>query len=124
MREARARRKARAPENLRRPEKGICMEQVLLCTIGHSDRPIAEFIDLLRRNEVECVLDIRTIPKSRHNPQFNRDTLPATLAAAGIGYRHLAGLGGLRHARADSANTGWRNASFRGFADYMQTAEF
>jgi uncharacterized protein (DUF488 family) len=105
-------------------EKGIRMEQVLLCTIGHSDRPIVEFIDLLCRNAVECVLDIRTVPKSRHNPQFNRDTLPATLAAAGIGYRHLAGLGGLRHARADSSNTGWRNASFRGFADYMQTAEF
>jgi uncharacterized protein (DUF488 family) len=100
------------------------MEQALVCTIGHSDRPIEEFIDLLRRNEVQCVLDIRTVPRSRHNPQFNRDTLPAALAAAGIGYRHIAELGGLRHARADSPNAGWHNASFRGYADYMQTPQF
>jgi uncharacterized protein (DUF488 family) len=124
MREAHAACKATMPEYLRRPEQGVRMEQVLLCTIGHSNRQIGEFIDLLNRNSVECVLDIRTVPKSRHNPQFNRDTLPESLAAAGIGYRHLAGLGGLRHARADSCNTGWRNASFRGYADYMQTAEF
>jgi uncharacterized protein (DUF488 family) len=96
----------------------------LVCTIGHSTRPIDEFIGLLQLHDVQCVLDVRTVPKSRHNPQFNRDNLPASLEAAGIGYRHIAGLGGLRHARADSANTGWRNASFRGYADYMQTAEF
>lgn len=100
------------------------MEEPLVCTIGHSNRPIDEFLDLLKRNEIECVLDIRTVPKSRHNPQYNRDALPATLAAAGIGYRHIPGLGGLRHARPDSPNQGWRNASFRGYADYMQTAEF
>ncbi|TFW31307.1 DUF488 domain-containing protein [Massilia horti] len=100
------------------------MEPPLVCTIGHSDRPIEEFVELLRSNEVECVLDIRTVPKSRHNPQFNRDTLPASLAAAGIGYRHIAGLGGLRHAHKDSPNMGWHNASFRGYADYMQTEEF
>jgi len=69
-------------------------------------------------------VDVRTIPRSRHNPQFNRDTLPAYLQAAGIEYVHLEGLGGLRHARRDSLNTGWRNLSFRGFADYMQTPEF
>lgn len=69
-------------------------------------------------------MDIRTVPRSRHNSQFNRDTLPASLAAAGIGYRHLPGLGGLRRARPDSLNTGWRNASFRGYADYMQAPEF
>jgi len=100
------------------------MDSPLVCTIGHSNRPIEEFIELLRLNEIECVLDIRTVPKSRHNPQFNRDALPGSLAAANIGYRHIAGLGGLRHARPDSPNQGWRNASFRGYADYMQTPEF
>jgi uncharacterized protein (DUF488 family) len=96
----------------------------IVCTIGHSTRPIGQFIDLLRENDVQCLLDIRTVPRSRHNPQYNRDTLPASLEQAGIGYRHVAGLGGLRHARADSPNGGWRNASFRGYADYMQTPEF
>ncbi|HEX9171750.1 MAG TPA: DUF488 domain-containing protein [Telluria sp.] len=96
----------------------------LVCTIGHSNRPIEEFLDLLRQNEIACVLDIRTVPKSRHNPQFGQDVLPATLAAAGIDYRHIAGLGGLRHPRKDSINDGWRNTSFRGYADYMQTDEF
>jgi uncharacterized protein (DUF488 family) len=96
----------------------------LVCTIGHSNRPIEEFMDLLRQNDIECVLDIRTVPKSRHNPQYGQDVLPATLAAAGIAYRHLAGLGGLRHPRKDSPNGGWRNTSFRGYADYMQTPEF
>ena len=100
------------------------MDSPLVCTIGHSNRPIEEFIELLRLNEIECVLDIRTVPKSRHNPQFNRDALPDSLAAANIGYRHIAALGGLRHARPDSPNQGWRNASFRGYADYMQTPEF
>jgi len=93
-------------------------------TIGHSTRPIEEFLELLRANGVEQLMDIRTIPKSRHNPQFNGDALAATLRSAGIGYTHLKELGGLRHARRDSVNLGWRNASFRGFADYMQTPEF
>jgi uncharacterized protein (DUF488 family) len=100
------------------------LEKKLVCTIGHSTRPIEEFIGLLKENEIGCVLDIRTVPRSRHNPQFNRDALPETLAAAGIDYRHIAGLGGLRHARPDSPNGAWRNASFRGYADYMQTPEF
>jgi uncharacterized protein (DUF488 family) len=100
------------------------LEKALVLTIGHATRPIEEFIRLLKENEVGCVLDIRTVPRSRHNPQFNRDALPDSLAAAGIGYRHIAGLGGLRHARADSPNKAWRNASFRGYADYMQTPEF
>jgi len=73
---------------------------------------------------VKRVVDVRTIPRSRTNPQFNRESLTESLADAGIGYRHLAELGGLRHARKDSLNTGWRNASFRGYADYMQTPEF
>jgi uncharacterized protein (DUF488 family) len=93
-------------------------------TIGHSTRPIDEFIELLRSNGVGQLLDIRTIPKSRHNPQFNSDALSKSLAAARIGYEHLKELGGLRHAKRNSINLGWRNASFRGFADYMQTGEF
>lgn len=100
------------------------MEQHIVYTIGHSDRPIEEFIGLLKENEVGCLLDIRTVPRSRHNPQFNRDALPDSLAAAGISYQHLAGLGGLRRAKPDSPNAGWRNASFRGYADYMQTDAF
>lgn len=93
-------------------------------TIGHSSRSIEEFIELLKAHEIKKVIDIRTIPKSRHNPQFNQEELKASLKKAKIGYRHLKELGGLRHARKDSINTGWENASFRGFADYMQTEEF
>jgi len=96
----------------------------VIFTIGHSTRPIEEFIGLLRANGVEQLIDIRTIPKSRHNPQFNSETLAAALGVAGIRYTHLKELGGLRRARSDSVNLGWRNASFRGFADYMQTPEF
>ncbi len=79
---------------------------------------------MLRGNEIVRVLDVRTVPRSRHNPQFNRDALPASLDAVQISYTHLPGLGGLRHARPDSPNTGWRNLSFRGYADYMQSPEF
>src|SRR5271154_2182067 len=93
-------------------------------TIGHSTRPIAEFIELLQSNAVTQLLDIRTIPKSRHNPQFNSDALAASLRTAHISYVHMKDLGGLRHAKQDSLNQGWRNTSFRGYADYMQTAEF
>ena len=93
-------------------------------TIGHSTHPIGEFIGLLQAHGVERVVDVRTVPRSRHNPQFNSDALAAALRAVQIAYTHLPGLGGLRHARKDSTNTGWRNASFRGFADYMQTMEF
>ncbi len=93
-------------------------------TIGHSTRPVGEFTELLLAHGVTLLADVRTVPRSRHNPQFNRDALPETLAAAGIGYRHMPGLGGLRHARKDSPNMGWQNASFRGFADYMLTEEF
>lgn len=95
-----------------------------MLTIGHSTRPIEGFIRLLRAHGVTCLVDVRTVPRSRHNPQFNADSLPASLKAAGIGYRHMARLGGLRHTTAASVNIGWRNASFRGFADYMQTPEF
>ena len=93
-------------------------------TIGHSTRAIEEFIELLQAHGVEQLIDIRTVPRSRRNPQFNREALPETLAAAGIDYLHMPSLGGLRHARPDSPNTAWQNASFRGYADYMQTPEF
>lgn len=93
-------------------------------TIGHSNRPIEQFVDLLREHGIARVLDIRTVPRSRHNPQFGQDQLPAALAAAGIAYDYIGGLGGLRRARKDSPNGAWRNASFRGYADYMQTPEF
>jgi uncharacterized protein (DUF488 family) len=96
----------------------------IVCTIGHSNRTIEEFIDLLRQNEVQVLLDIRTVPKSRHNPQFGQDQLPQSLQAAGIAYRQMPGLGGLRRPLKESPNSGWRNTSFRGYADYMQTPEF
>jgi uncharacterized protein (DUF488 family) len=96
----------------------------LVLTIGHSTRPLEDFINLLKAHKIKMVIDVRTVPRSRHNPQFNVDRLSGILSAAGIGYEHMSGLGGLRHARSDSPNMGWRNSSFRGFADYMQTEEF
>lgn len=93
-------------------------------TVGHSTRPIGDFLRLLEAHGVRLVVDVRTVPRSRHNPQFNQDALRAALRRARIGYRHMKGLGGLRHPRKDSPNGAWRNASFRGFADYMQTPEF
>ena len=96
----------------------------IVLTIGHSTRTLAEFIGLLRAHAVSHVVDVRTVPRSRHNPQFNKTSLPSSLKKADVGYVHLPGLGGLRHATPDSLNVGWRNVSFRGFADYMQTPEF
>lgn len=93
-------------------------------TVGHSTRALAAFVELLKSHGITQVADVRTVPRSRHNPQFNRETLPEALREAGIRYVHFPGLGGLRHARRDSPNTGWHNASFRGFADYMQEPEF
>jgi uncharacterized protein (DUF488 family) len=95
-----------------------------MMTIGHSNRPLDELIGMLRAHGVDLLVDVRTVPKSRYNPQFNTDSLPVPLRAAGIAYLHMPGLGGLRHPRKDSINTGWRNDSFRGYADYMQTPEF
>jgi len=93
-------------------------------TIGHSTRPLPAFLELLKAHRVELLVDVRTVPRSRHNPQFNRDRLPDDLARAEISYVHMSGLGGLRRPRADSVNLGWRNSGFRGYADYMQTQEF
>lgn len=93
-------------------------------TVGHSTRPLDEFVALLTGHGVTLLVDVRTVPRSRHNQQFNAQTLSARLAADHIGYNHAPGLGGFRRPVLDSPNTGWRNQSFRGYADYMQTAEF
>ncbi len=93
-------------------------------TVGHSTRTLETFIHLLQIYDVKQLIDVRTVPRSRHNPQFNHDTLPDDLKTAGIEYLHMPGLGGLRRPKPDSINLGWRNASFRGFADYMRTPEF
>ncbi|UWZ86881.1 DUF488 domain-containing protein [Occallatibacter riparius] len=95
-----------------------------LFTIGHSTHPIQEFIDLLKAHSVEHLVDVRSIPKSRHCPQFNSEALGPALQAAGIGYTPIKALGGRRYSRKGSINTGWRNASFRGYADYMATPAF
>src|SRR5579871_719082 len=90
-------------------------------TIGHSTHSLEKFIQMLAAHGIEQLVDVRTIPKSRHNPQFNCEALEHSLP---IVYRHMPGLGGLRHPRKDSINLGWKNASFRGYADYMQTTDF
>jgi uncharacterized protein (DUF488 family) len=99
-------------------------DPLVVFTIGHSTLTSDNFVDLLKTYGITLVADVRAMARSRYHPQFNLDTLPDALKVAGIGYTHLPGLGGLRHARADSPNMGWRNSSFRGFADYMQTPEF
>lgn len=96
----------------------------LIYTIGHSTHPIEDFIDLLKNYEIEMLIDVRTISKSSHNPQFNKEVLEAVLKESGIQYHHLSKLGGLRHTTKASVNVGWHNLSFRGFADYMQTPFF
>jgi uncharacterized protein (DUF488 family) len=95
-----------------------------LWTIGHSTRPITELLELVRAHAIVLLVDVRTVPRSRFNPQFNTDTLAQSLRSAGLQYRHLPELGGLRKPKKDSVNQGWRNESFRGYADYMQTEEF
>ena len=112
-----------APEPAPDPELARSLEPMAL-TIGHSTKPIEEFADLLLSHGVVRLLDVRTVPRSRHNPQYNRDSLPLALEGFGIGYEHVAGLGGFRPTHADSPNQGWRNLSFRGYADYMQTPDF
>lgn len=93
-------------------------------TIGYSKRTVPEFIDLLKAHGIERLVDIRRVPRSRHNKQFNRRLLRLSLEAAGITYAHVAGLGGFRRSNAKSPNGAWRNASLREYADYMQTGEF
>ncbi|HEX5548858.1 MAG TPA: DUF488 domain-containing protein [Ktedonobacterales bacterium] len=105
------------------PQETVWLDSAVF-TLGHSTLPIERFIALLRAYGIEWLVDIRTVPRSRHNPQFNDSVLASSLAAEYIDYAHMPALGGLRHARNDSPNAGWRNLSFRGYADYMQTAAF
>ena len=93
-------------------------------TIGHSKCSSQDLIQTLKRYGIDLVADVRRFPNSRNNPQFNQDELGRQLAAAGIGYRHFPDLGGRRRPRPDSANTVWKNPSFKGYADYMETADF
>lgn len=93
-------------------------------TVGHSTRTLEEFLALVGAYGVEVVADVRTLAGSRHVPQFNAEELERVLPEAGIGYVYLGALGGLRHTTRESPNAGWRNKSFRGYADYMQTAAF
>jgi uncharacterized protein (DUF488 family) len=97
---------------------------LLVMTIGHSTRPVKEFIRLLKAHQVKRLIDVRTVPRSRHNPQFNRSQLSPALHSSRLHYRYMPGLGGFRRAQRNSVNAGWHNTSFRGFADYMQTPEF
>lgn len=97
---------------------------LVVFTIGHSTRTIDEFLQLLNAHRIQHLVDVRSIPQSRHNPQFARDRLRRSLARSQLRYTHMPALGGRRRARADSKNTGWRNASFRGYADYMETPAF
>lgn len=100
------------------------MRRPVLYTIGHSTRPIDEFLALLEAHGIEKVVDVRTIPRSRHNPQYDQTALRRSLNTVRIRYQHMPRLGGLRHARKGSPNDGWINASFRGFADHMQSKDF
>jgi uncharacterized protein (DUF488 family) len=98
--------------------------KLTILTIGHSTRTLDEFVELLEAYGVTLVVDVRTVPRSRHNPQFNKETLPSNLKKYGIKYIHMPDIGGLRRPKHDSENLAWRNNSFRGYADYMQTKEF
>jgi uncharacterized protein (DUF488 family) len=108
----------------RPPPQAAHWPEGAIFTVGHSTLPIERFIALLQTYGIERLVDIRTIPRSRHNPQFNDATLANSLTAQHVEYVHVRALGGLRHARKDSLNTGWRNGGFRGYADYMQTTAF
>jgi uncharacterized protein (DUF488 family) len=113
----------KAPEEIAPPHE-VNWPEGAIFTLGHSTLPIGRFLALLQTYGIECLVDIRTIPRSRHNPQFNDTELCDTLNAHHLQYRHIKALGGLRRPRKDSRNTGWRNESFRGYADYMQTEAF
>lgn len=99
-------------------------EGVRVATLGHSARSLEELLELIEAFGVRVVADIRRFPRSRRNPHFNLEVLPAALRSRGVEYAHLVELGGRRRAQPDSLNGGWKNESFRGFADYMQTPEF
>ena len=123
-----SRRAARRPAAGEKPRRQSAIRHlpsaIEVFSVGHSTHSMEDFIALLKAHGVERLVDVRTIPRSRHNPQFDREALAAAVRRAGLGYIHFKALGGLRHTRRDSPNTAWRNLSFRGFADYMQTATF
>ncbi len=109
---------------LRQVTEEVKTEEPKIYAIGHSTRPLEKFIELLQAHQIHTLADIRTVPRSRTNPQFNQETLARELPRAGIRYIHIKALGGLRRPQKDSINLGWENTSFRGYADYMQTPEF
>lgn len=111
-------------DDLQQSSEQVSATGPVLHTVGHSTHDRETFANLLQHYGIARLVDVRTIPRSRHNPQFNRDELGSFLRSRRIGYRHMPDLGGLRHSRPDSINTGWHNLSFRGFADYMQTPPF
>ena len=98
--------------------------ETVVLTIGHSTRTLEEFVQLLEVYGLTLVVDVRTVPRSRHNPQFNKETLPTILKHYGVRYIHMPEIGGLRHPKHESVNTAWKNSGFRGYADYMHTQEF
>jgi uncharacterized protein (DUF488 family) len=98
--------------------------ELTVYTIGHSTRTLDEFLSLLAAYNITLLVDVRTVPRSRHNPQFNKETLPDTLKPHGIKYIHMPEIGGLRHPKRDSVNLAWENLGFQGYADFMQTKEF
>jgi len=100
------------------------MRQPVIYTVGHSTRTFDELVNILHEYDISILIDVRSMPRSRHTPQFNKQSLVQTLPKRDITYKHLSKLGGLRRTTKDSINKGWRNTSFRGYADYMQTTEF
>lgn len=98
--------------------------ELTVLTIGYSTRTLDEFVELLEMYGVTLVVDVRSVPRSRHNPQFNKEKLPNVLKLAGVKYVHMPDIGGLRRPKPDSINIAWQNKGFRGYADYMQTKEF
>jgi uncharacterized protein (DUF488 family) len=98
--------------------------ELTLFTIGHSTRTLEEFVELLKLYDIGILVDVRTVPRSGHNPQFNKETFPGSLRLYGIKYIHMPEIGGLRHPKRDSVNLAWKNMGFRGYADFMQTTEF
>jgi len=98
--------------------------ETVVLTIGHSTRTLEEFVQLIEVYGLTLVVDVRTVPRSRHNPHFNKETLPTSLKHYGVRYIHMPEIGGLRHPKHESVNTAWKNSGFRGYADYMQTQEF
>ena len=98
--------------------------ELTIFTIGHSTRTLEEFTEMLKAYNVNLVVDVRTVPRSKHNPQFNKETLPNILKSKGIKFIHMPEIGGFRRSKTDSVNLAWKVSSFRGYADYMQTKEF